>query len=428
MRSLARQSNVQWDQEISEEHFELWKTWISTLPSVKKLEIPRWVGIKNLEDRVEMHTFNDASEDAYAAVVYFKIFSVNGTQCSLITSKSRVAPLKALSVPRLELQAAVLGARLAQMVELNHTQKITKRCFWTDSQTVIQWIHSDTRRYTQFVSCRIGEILESSSSFEWQWIEAKNNVADLATKMRIPEISIQSPWFRGPDILTDSKFHETNVDVGSTSEELRTQFVCVHEEVEFRVEKWIKLRRVVAFVVRYVKNLNSNCKKIPLRTGPLDSQEYKNAENILFLKAQKEGFPDEYNKLSSGFKVTNNQSVIYKDSPYIDEDGLIRSRSRIGEAPYTPFDVRRPILLPKDNRITDMILHFYYERYYHRFPKTVLNEVKQRFAIQGLRVKLTSIRRSCQRCKNSDAIGHRYPRKLSFQLHVLQPLLDHSRL
>lgn len=396
-------SKVEWDQQINQEHFDQFKQWMDALPSIKRLKIPRWIGLSSSDDRIEMHTFTDASEDAYAAVVYFKIFIAEAIRYSLVTSKSRVSPLKALSIPRLELQAAVLGTRLSKSVETNHNHPISRRFFWSDSQTVLKWLYSDTKKYTQFVSCRVGEILEASSASDWNWVEGKQNVADLATKMKIPEISLTSPWFQGPENIKDQDSVDSIDFDEPTQEELREQYLCVQQEVEFRIEKWLKLRRVIAYILRYINNLLLKSKQLPLESGPLKSNEYKKAEIILFKRAQKEGYAEEYMKLERGGKITDKRSVIYKDSAYIDESGVMRSRSRIGDAPYTSFDTRRPIILPKENRITEMILQSYHEKYGHQYPSTVMNEVKQRFSIPRLRVKLRSIRNACQVCKNSDA-------------------------
>lgn len=88
-------------------------------------------------DTLELHVFTDASEEAYAAVAYFRIIDRGQVRCTLVGAKTKVAPLKPLSIPRLELQAALLGARLAKSIEENHTLNINRRVFWSDSSTVL---------------------------------------------------------------------------------------------------------------------------------------------------------------------------------------------------------------------------------------------------------------------------------------------------
>ena len=146
-------TKTDWDEEISQELWQKWTIWTDNLHQISNIAIPRWIGLRSTGSNIEMHTFVDASEDAYAAVVYFKVEVNNEIRVSLITAKSRVAPLKGLTVPRMELQAAVLGTRLAtfatQSLSTNH--KVTSRFYWSDSETVIKWLNSDTRKYKQYV-------------------------------------------------------------------------------------------------------------------------------------------------------------------------------------------------------------------------------------------------------------------------------------
>lgn len=100
----------------------------------------------------------------------------------MLGSKTRVAPIKYVSTPRLELQAAVLGTRFMNSIEKSQNIKFNRRFIWTDSNTVVSWIRSDHKKYQQFVAHRIGEILENSDQSMWRWLPGKENVSDDATK------------------------------------------------------------------------------------------------------------------------------------------------------------------------------------------------------------------------------------------------------
>lgn len=407
LQSIWR-SKIDWDDEINNEHHTKWLLWTQNLHHLSNVSIPRWVGLCTAGTKIEIHTFVDASEDAFAAAVYFKIIHETNTLCSLITSKSRVAPLKSLSVPRLELQAAVLGIRLAKFVieSSSPVHVFTKRFFWTDSETVIKWLNSDSRKYTQYVACRIGEILEHSQQTEWSWIPGRHNIADMGTKMRIFDKQQMLEWFCGPAFLNSNSYPSKEPSLNVCLEELRPQmkadYIALHEETEFRVEKWTKLRRVFAFVHRYVTNLYKAISGQPLLKGPLTREEYRKSENFLIRKCQMEQFSEEFNQISSHNKILNKRSVIYKDSPFIDSNGVLRAKGRV-QSPYVNYDMKNPILLPRDHRIAEMILHFYHNRYHHQYVATVANEIKQKFVVQRLKVKLKEIRRNCQECKNRDA-------------------------
>ncbi|GBP53425.1 hypothetical protein EVAR_17500_1 [Eumeta japonica] len=121
--------------------------------------IPRCISPGHTEG--ELHVFVDASEKSYAAAVYWRIkLSEHESAVSLIAGKARVAPLKVISIPRLELQAALLGARLASSILTEIELNVTRKIFWTDSRTVLSWIRSDPRSFKPFVAHRLAELEE----------------------------------------------------------------------------------------------------------------------------------------------------------------------------------------------------------------------------------------------------------------------------
>lgn len=198
-------SGVSWDEPIKEEQLAKWDKWLKYLPDLEKVCIPRCY-LKSIVDYTdaytELHTFVDASESGYAAVAYFRIVRNNNIVCSLVGSKTRVAPLRMTSIPRLELMAALIGSRFANNIIKNHTIAINKKYIWSDSKTVISWLKNGNKKYHQFVSLSISEILDTTDLQEWRWIPGKHNVADEATKWaKKPDISFESRWFKGPDFL-----------------------------------------------------------------------------------------------------------------------------------------------------------------------------------------------------------------------------------
>ncbi|XP_059225672.1 uncharacterized protein LOC131997855 [Stomoxys calcitrans] len=106
-------SGVNWDEPLCDKECEKWRAWTCLLPSLSNVRIPRCHGHSS---NVQLHTFVDASIDAYAAVTYLRVESEGNVKCSLIASKTKVAPLKPISVPKLELMAAIIGLRLSNFV------------------------------------------------------------------------------------------------------------------------------------------------------------------------------------------------------------------------------------------------------------------------------------------------------------------------
>ena len=151
--------------------------------------------------QLSLHIFCDASSKAFAAVAYLRVVHADGVDCTLVAAKARVSPLKPMSIPRLELQAAVLGVRLSEMLKKEHDLIWQETVFWSDSRTVLQWIRSDARQYKPFVAHRIGEICEASEPAAWHWVPTSLNVADDATRGLSMDELCKGRWCAGPQFL-----------------------------------------------------------------------------------------------------------------------------------------------------------------------------------------------------------------------------------
>ena len=162
-------SGINWDDKLTERDYNCWIVWLDELKLISQCKIPRCYKLNNTNiNETELYVFCDASENAYAAVAYSRFKLKNGSfHTSIIIAKSRVAPLKPITIPRLELQAAVLGVRLAQVVAQEHSLYFERRVFWSDSQTVLQWLKIDPRTYKTYVMNRLGEICEETDVKEW---------------------------------------------------------------------------------------------------------------------------------------------------------------------------------------------------------------------------------------------------------------------
>ncbi|XP_055622773.1 uncharacterized protein LOC129766279 [Toxorhynchites rutilus septentrionalis] len=294
-------SGISWDQEIPENINEKWERWLKVLPSVRDVRIPRCYRLLTsigLKTDVQIHTFVDASEDGYAAVVYLRFQRGSVVECAIVVAKSRVAPLKFVSIPRLELQAAVVGARLANTVTSSLSFKVNKKFFWTDSRDVLCWIRSDHRRYSQFVAFRVSDILETSEIPDWKWVGTKDNVADEATKwQRLPDLRSESRWFKGPEFLwqKDDNWPVEPFTTGSTKQEIRAHLLHHDTVVESLINvehfsNWKRLVRTIAFVFRFLRNSRSKRSMIQRECGSLSSTELQQASNFLFKDAQKNHF------------------------------------------------------------------------------------------------------------------------------------------
>ncbi|XP_055591419.1 uncharacterized protein LOC129743409 [Uranotaenia lowii] len=353
-------SGIEWDEVIVGEAFEKWQRWTAQFEHVSKLQIPRCYFdrvTRTHYKHLELHIFVDASEDAYAAAGYFRIpISPGVFECTLVAAKTKVAPLKHISIPRLELQAAVTGARLRKFITDGHPVVAQRVVFWSDSSTVLAWIRSDHRRFSQFVACRVGEILSSTNVSEWRWVPSRFNVADHATKWgQGPPLQSNDSWFKGPTFLwgPEESWPQPKT-LKTTTEELRVS--CVHSAVVAmesivtftNFSKWERLIRTIAYVYRFC---NYYVRLFEKRySGFLSQEELGAAENAIFRLCQRQSFLEEFEILKRNQKISvqtkiaiPKKSLLYKQSPYLDENDVIRADSRVGTAKNLAINLKFPV-------------------------------------------------------------------------------------
>ena len=179
---------LQWDEELPPALVDLFQIWLLGLSVLKDWEISRqyarlpWKFV--LSFGVHLHAFGDASEKGYGAAVYLCVRSPDGEfTSSLVTSKAKVAPLKKVTLPRLELLGSLLAARLLRFVQraLQLDESVEYTC-WTDSTVALAWIRGDASRWKQFVANRVREIQDLTDPSHWRHCPGKDNPADLTTR------------------------------------------------------------------------------------------------------------------------------------------------------------------------------------------------------------------------------------------------------
>ncbi|XP_065074000.1 uncharacterized protein LOC135698068 [Ochlerotatus camptorhynchus] len=409
-------SGVQWDEEIDDNANEKWNTWLQVLPRVEQVQIPRCYNSKypaEEADDIQLHTMVDASENGMAAVCYLRFVKTGTIICSIVAAKTRVAPLKFTSIPRMELAAAVLGARLARAVEGSLSIQICRKVYWSDSRDVLCWINSDHRRYSQYVGHRISDIVEISEAREWRWVPSKLNCADDATKWSsLPDMSSDHRWFKGADFLwrAEEDWPPSPTLSGSTETELRPSFLGHHAPSEpvisvCKYSSWKRLVKVAALVHRFANNCRLKHARRSINTAPLTANDMLIAESSLIRLAQRETYPDEVAalqkaKADSSTSTVPKTSSLYQLSPWLDERGVLRMRTRIAACHYATDDAKQPIILNRNHHTTTLIVAYYHHKYHHQNHETVINEIRQKFHIPHLRACYERVRKDCQWCKN----------------------------
>ena len=181
-----------WDDQIPEPCKQKCQSWLKELPKLEQFEILRCFKRPNCSDiqLCELHHFSDASSQDYGAVSYLRQIDIHGeVHCSLIMAKSKLAPLKAMTIPRMELSAAVLATRLDRRIKQEVDMAVHSSTFWTDSTCVLRYIENKDKIFQIFVANRVSAILDQSTAAQWRYVESTLNPADEASRgMTVDEL------------------------------------------------------------------------------------------------------------------------------------------------------------------------------------------------------------------------------------------------
>ena len=198
--------NVTWDESLPRGLAIRWSMWLISLEHISSLRFPRCVIPEEFVDgSIELHHFCDASEVGYGACTYVRAINRLGQiHVSLLISKNRLAPVKPVTIPRLELLSAVVASKLDCVVRRELDVELMKSTFWTDSMIVLAYIQSDSRRFKTFVANRVSLIRENSTPDRWCHIDGSDNPDDILSR-GCNASTLPTVWFEGPRFLSEYK-------------------------------------------------------------------------------------------------------------------------------------------------------------------------------------------------------------------------------
>jgi hypothetical protein len=419
LQELTR-DGADWDDPIPEEIKTRWVKWKEELLLLADLNIPRCYKPNNFGKvkTAELHHFSDASQQGYGQCSYLRLVDEDDkVSCSLVMGKSRVTPSKPITIPRLELTAAVTSVRVSNFLKRELEYEDVKHIFWTDSKVVLGYISNEARRFHIFVANRVQQIRESTTPDQWRYIDTKDNPADLASRgASAKELIHNSLWWKGPVFLSTA---ETLTPVTPITDlvpddpEIKKATVLAstlirHEEyadILTRLEyfsSWHKVKRAIAVCLRFKQKLKNRSVKMPDRCLglkslkavinttyiPVNVEDMQNAEQEIIKIVQRQAFSKDLEVLhhispqscttgrdNTKKRALKKASSLSRLDPYLDEDGVIRVGGRIQRA-NLPRDITHPILLPKHGHITSLIVSHYHVKSSHSGSGMTLSEIR----------------------------------------------------
>ena len=404
---------VDWDDPVPEAIHSAWLQWRTELHLLSQKIIPRCFFLKDSDSlSFEIHGFSDASELAYAAVVYLRITdSSNHTHISMIMSKSKVAPIKRLTIPRLELCGAQLLARLIHHVRQVLDIPLSKVYAWTDSTIVLNWLDGSPRRFKTYVGNRISTIVDLVPPDKWRHVRSADNPADCASRGLYPsELLEYSLWWNGPDWLDKSPsewpeqlpLQPNQVEVDSPEVSLHTATRTVIPIVPIgRFSSFNHLKRVTAWMLRFI----GNCQiKDPLMRNscPLVATELQAAENYWIKLIQSAHFEEDLTSLRTKQSLSKSSSLLHLQ-PFLDDSGILRVGGRRQLSQTSGYRSRHPAILHGRHPLTHVLVRDEHLRLLHAGPTLLTSSLSRRFHLVGGRKLIRSITRECVTCRKYTA-------------------------
>jgi len=400
-------AKVDWDTPLSLELQNRWITFKQQLPTLSHLNIPRWLFISSSAHSIELHGFSDASQLAMAAVVYIRVDRQNSnSQVTLACAKTKVAPLKKLTIPRLELNAALMLTRLVISVQNVLNLRDHSTFLWSDSSVALTWITSHPAKWKDYVRNRVTLIQEGLPSARWRYVPGKENPADCASRgIGASEIEQQSLWWSGPSWLKQSPDTWPKLpSLPSSAIDLEAQpthaLVSLRDRQETswnlleRYSSLSKLLRITAMCKRAARRF----RRLPtdVTSVPLTPIELDDSCQFWIRQVQQSHFRLEAKILTNKGRLSKSNPLI-RLTPFLDEYGLLRVGGRLQKA-KVEFDVKHPYILPKRSTLTTLVIADAHLKTLHGGTQVTLAYIRQKYWIMGGRTPVRSFILRCVRC------------------------------
>ena len=412
---------LEWDAVIPSVYLARWQRWLYDLSRLPDFSVNRCIKPQDFGTAShEMHHFSDASQAAYGTVSYLRTTNPQGqVYCSLLFGKSRLAPLKQMSIPRLELAAAALSIRSDRMLRRELEIPVESSTFWTDSMTVIQYIENNNRRFHTYVANRVTFIRNSSSPDQWNYIETRANPADVCSRgMTIEDFLSCETWKTGPEVLWKQEIiksirPDSQKDSLQGDPEVKSDAIIftttAHkasdpvEAIFRRFSTYLRLKKFIAMCLRCQRKFRerkSDCIVHTQKIERIDVQDLQDAEQEILKYVQRQAFPEELSTLTHQKNIKKSSHILKLDP--ILTDGLLRVGGRLGKSTIS-YDAKHQIIIPKNSYIAHLIIaHFHYKSG-HSGREHVLALVRQQYWILRANVAVRKVLASCFDCRRRQA-------------------------
>ncbi|XP_011859594.1 PREDICTED: uncharacterized protein LOC105557062 [Vollenhovia emeryi] len=400
-----------WDEIVSDEISRAWTNYYGDLPELNNLRIPRNVNPLNETQEIDLHGFGDSSEKAYGACIYCTYKSRDGAIKSfLLCSRARVAPLKTISLPKLELCAALLLTRLSANVQKAMQGKIRRIYLWSDSTIFLCWIKTPPYELKTFYANRVAEIQQLLPQAEWNHVGSEQNPADLLSRgMAVQEFTRNQLWWYGLQWITNPEcWPKMPLKPVEDDPGRKAQMICLsvqkHYDILYKYSVFSKLLRVIAYCLCIAYCLRFRSKpKGDRRLKGLTVEELDEAKFVILRLVQEEQFADKLKDLQRK-QAVDSKSSLKQLNLFIDNRGIIIVGGRLRHSDI-PESQRHPIVLPSRHHITTIILREQHTKLRHCGPQQLLCVTRLEYWPLSGRREARKITRACTKAVHLELVS-----------------------
>lgn len=414
------QDGRDWDEPVPDLIRSEWEAWRAGLQDLSAIKVGRAYKPENFGEVVvaELHHFSDASMDGLGQCSYLRLVdSQERVFVSLAMGKAKVTPTKSVTMPRLELCAAVMSAKVSHFLQRELQYEQLQQVFYTDSKVVLGYISNESKRFHVFVANRVEKIREYTTPPQWRHIDTMQNPADLASRgLTAKDLKENQLWWKGPQFLGEKSLPNSSemlINLSSTDPEVKRTVVLntytsegISHDILKKLEclsSWDKALRRIAYWIILKETLIKKAKGEEIGGVNLSVEKLQQASINVIRLVQAEVFNQELETLKAqtidSRRTVAQTSSIHSQEPYLDGDGLIRVGGRL-KGTTLPKNLKHPVILPRRGHISGLIIKHYHERCGHGGRNLTLNAVRQAgFWIVHSRAAVTSQIFHCITCR-----------------------------
>ncbi|XP_029171108.1 uncharacterized protein LOC114940554 [Nylanderia fulva] len=374
---------LDWDTPLPLSDAREWQRLLKELHLLDQVRIKRWLATGADKTSLQLHGFADASERGYAAAVYIRITERNETSIRLLIAKSKVAPVKQVTLPRLELCAATLLTNLTRHIKQTLDLATSDTYLWSDSTVTLQWIRGHSSRWKTFVANRVAHIQTQLPNAQWRHVAGRDNPADCASRGINPsELINHALWWTGPTWLSQHESAWPNSEMEIRGDDvperkatslMTVNRVIVEPEILLRFSSLHRLLRISAWCRRWLRASEpTHTAGLTLSPEELDMALFRWLREVQTLH-----FTDEITAVAAGRSVAPS-STLAKLTPFLDNHGVLRVRGRLKNALLTQ-DERHPMIIPTSSWLTRLLVESCHRRTLHGGVQLTLGLLRLRF-------------------------------------------------